>query len=306
MFAAFTKATGIPVVAVFMDQGLVDRVAGNPTEADVLITKDAELMELAREKGLLQPFHSEAIGHEIRKDFLGPDSAYFVDAYRARVIFYSTERVKPAELSTYSDLASPKWKGRLCIRSGYHDYNLALFSQMEVAYGADGTRSIMQGLHDNLARAPEGNDRAQAEAIYAGKCDVALMNTYYYLVMMDNPEQKPWADAVSVFYPNQNDSGAFIMRSALGLTTAKPNVKAATQLLEFFAGSQGQTLLANVTYQFPTNKNVPFSPRLQLLGAGQPEVENGRFKMNFVPLAPASKKRETVVKVLNEIQFDQH
>lgn len=304
MFAAFTKSTGIQVESVFMDQGLIDRVAGNLGEADVVITKDAELMEIAREKGLLQPFRSDSIAKEIDRKFLGPDAAYFVDAYRARVIFYSKARVKAADLSTYADLASPKWRGRFCIRSGYHDYNLALFSQMNVAYGQAKARSIVQGLHDNLAREPKGNDREQAKAIFEGKCDLALMNTYYHPIMMDNPDQRPWAESIGVFYPDQSGDGAFIMRSALGLTKATRNVAGATKLLEFFAGRNGQTLLANITYQYPTNVNVPLSPRLSTLGAEQPSVKGGQFKMNFVPLIAASTERESVVKTLNETHFD--
>lgn len=304
MFDAFTASTGIAVEAVFMDQGLVDRVAGNPDEADVLITKDAELIEIARKRGLLQPFASKAITDEIGPSFVGPDAAYFVDAYRARVIFYSKDRVKPSDLSTYADLTSPKWKGRLCIRSGYHDYNLALFSQMSVAYGRAPTAAIINGMHDNLAREPKGNDRAQAQAIYDGKCDVALMNTYYHPLMMDNPEQRPWGEAVRVFYPDQQDGGAFTMRSALGLTTAKRHVAEATRLLEFFAGRQGQDLMGKVTYQYPTNVNVEPSPRIAYLGAEQPGVSGGRFKIRFVPLDAASGEREVVVQMLNAVKFD--
>lgn len=304
LFETFTKMTGVPVVAVYMDKGLIDRVAGNPTEADVIITKDAELMEIAREKGLLQPHNSSLINREIDKRFQGPGSSYFVDAYRARLIFYSKTRVKPEELSTYADLASSRWKGKLCIRSGYHDYNIALFSQMQAAYGPQKTRAILQGLHDNLAREPKGNDREQAKMIHAGKCDVALMNVYYHPIMMDNPEQRPWAEGIGVFYPDQKQGGAFIMRSAVGLTKANRNVAAATQLMEFLAGKDGQTIMTNLTYQFPTNPGVPASPKIATLGAEQPGIKDGKFKVNFVDLNTAVKEREPVVKLLNEIQFD--
>jgi len=304
MFEAFQTKTGIKVEPVFMEQGLINRVEGNPTEADVVITKDAELMEIARDKHLIQPFASAAITDSIAKDFLAPDSSYLVDAYRARVIFYAKDRVKPGQLSTYKDLADPKWKDKICIRSGLHDYNVALFSQMETSYGPAETRQIIEGIHANLAREPKGNDREQAKGIFEGKCDIAMMNTYYHPIMADNPEQKPWADATGVFFPDQQGKGAFIMRSALALTTAKTNVAAATKLLEFFASEEGQTIITNATYQFPTNPKVPFNARLQTLGEGQPEVKNGAFKMNFVPLAQASREREAIVKVLNEVQFD--
>jgi iron(III) transport system substrate-binding protein len=304
LFETFTKMTGIPVEAVYMDKGLIDRVAGNPTEADVLITKDAELMEIARAKGLLQPHNSDLIRREIDKRFQGPGASYFVDAYRARLIFYAKARVKPEELSTYADLASPRWKEKLCIRSGYHDYNIALFSQMSVAYGPEKTRAIIQGLHDNLAREPKGNDREQAKMIHAGKCDLALMNVYYHPLMMDNPEQRPWAEGIGVFYPDQRQGGAFIMRSAVGLTKASRNVAAATQLMEFLAGKDGQNIMTHLTYQFPTNPGVPASPKIATLGAEQPGIRDGKFKVNFVDLNTAVKEREAVVKMLNEVQFD--
>ena len=304
LFAAFTAETGVAIEAVFMDQGLVDRVAGNPSEADVLITKDAELLEIARQRGLLQPFRSQAIREGIGADFIGPESAYFVDAYRARVIFYSKARVDPAQLSTYADLAAPKWKGRLCIRSGYHDYNIALFSQMSSAYGRPAAAATIAGMHDNLAREPKGNDRAQARAIYEGQCDVALMNTYYHPIMMDNPDQRPWGEAVRVFFPDQQADGAFAMRSAIGLTKANRNPADATRLLEYFAGAAGQSLMGRITYQHPTNVHVAPDPKLATLGAEQPGISDGRFKINFVPLDAASKEREAVVQMLNEVKFD--
>lgn len=304
LFETFTKTTGIPVQAVYMDKGLIDRVKGNPTEADVLITKDAELMEIARKEGFLQPHNSAFIKQEIDGRFQGPGASYFVDAYRARVVFYSKARVKPEDLSTYADLASPRLKGRICIRSGYHDYNVALFSQMQVAYGPEKTRALIQGLHDNLAREPKGNDRAQARGIHEGKCDLALMNVYYHPLMMDNPEQRPWAEGIGVFYPDQRQGGAFIMRSAVGMTKANRNAAAAVRLMEFLAGREGQSIMTQLTYQFPTNPHVAPSPKIATLGADQPGIKDGRFKINFVGLAPAAQARESVVKVLNEVQFD--
>ena len=125
---AFEKQSGAKVEGVFMDQGLVNRLESRPTEADVVITKDAELLEIAAERGLLAPITSPKIKAAIPREFMGPQDMFFVDAYRARVIFYSKARVKPSELSTYDDLTNPKWKGRICIRSGSHDYNLALFA----------------------------------------------------------------------------------------------------------------------------------------------------------------------------------
>jgi iron(III) transport system substrate-binding protein len=306
IFDIYEKAKGVKISVVYLDQGLIERLQSRPEEADLVITKDAELLEIARQRQLLQPFQSEAIKKNIPAQFREPNGNYFIDAYRGRVILYSKARVRANQLSTYEDLADPKWKGKLCIRSGYHDYNVSLFSQMATAFGIDRAKRVMRGFHDNLAREPKGSDRDQAKGIFENQCDVAIMNTYYYVLMKESPEQKPWADATEVFFPDQESGGTFIMRSALGLTKAKANVRPATELLEYIGSVEGQSLTARLTYQFTTNKDVPMNEALRHMGAGQPSVKGGRFKMNFVPLAQMAESREAVVKYLNEIGFDKH
>jgi iron(III) transport system substrate-binding protein len=300
---AFEARTGAKVSGVFMDQGLVNRLESRPTEADVIITKDAELAQLAAQLGLLDTIRSPAIAAAVPAEFMDPQGRFFVDAYRGRVIFYSKARVKPAELSTYEDLASPKWKGRLCVRSGSHDYNLALFGQFFASYGEAKARALLSGIAANLARAPKGNDREQARAIFEGKCDVALMNTYYHPMMQTNPAQKPWADAVGVFFPDQAGQGAFIMRSAVGLTKATENRDLAMVLLEYMASKEGQQMMVDATKQYAVNRDVAVHPLMVKLGAEQGLAE-GKFKMNFVPLTAMAGKREEVIKYVNEIRFD--
>lgn len=300
---AFEARSGAKVVGVFMDQGLVNRLESRPTEADVVITKDAELLDLAAERNLLEPIKSAKISAAIPPEFMDAKGRYFVDAYRARVIYYSRDRVKPSELSTYEDLASPKWKGRICLRSGSHDYNLALFGMFFASFGEAKARQVISGIGANLARTPRGNDREQAKGIYEGKCDVALMNTYYHPMMAANPEQKPWADAVGVFFPNQAGKGTFIMRSAAGLTKATANRDLAVQLLEFIASKEGQQLMVSRTKQYSVLPDVPPDPLMVRLGTEQGLV-GGRFKVDFVPLDETADKRETVIKFVNEIRFD--
>ena len=300
---AFEARSGAKVVGVFMDQGLVNRLESRPTEADVVITKDAELLDLAAERNLLEPIKSAKISAAIPPEFMDAKGRYFVDAYRARVIYYSRDRVKPSELSTYEDLASPKWKGRICLRSGSHDYNLALFGMFFASFGEAKARQVISGIGANLARTPRGNDREQAKGIYEGKCDVALMNTYYHPMMAGNPEQKPWADAVGVFFPNQAGKGTFIMRSAAGLTKATANRDLAVQLLEFIASKEGQQLMVSRTKQYSVLPDVPPDPLMVRLGAEQGLV-GGRFKVDFVPLDEMADKREAVIKFVNEIRFD--
>jgi iron(III) transport system substrate-binding protein len=177
---------------------------------------------------------------------------------------------------------------------------------MAASWGPDRAKNVMKGFHDNLAREPKGSDRDQAKAIFEGKCDVGIMNTYYYPLMMDSPEEKPWALATDIFYPNQDGLGAFVMRSALGLSKANDNIAAATALLEFFAGLEGQSLISKLTYQFTTNPQVPMHEVLQKLGSLQPQVNGGHFKINLVPLSFVAANRDDIVKYLNEINFDKH
>jgi iron(III) transport system substrate-binding protein len=300
---AFEARSGAKVEGVFMDQGLVNRLESRPTEADLVITKDAELLALAAERGLLDSLNSPTLAAAVPPEFTDPKNRFFVDAYRARVIFYSKARVKPGELSSYEDLADPKWKGRICVRSGSHDYNLALFGQFFASYGEAKARAVISGIAANLARTPKGNDREQAKAIYEGKCDIALMNTYYHPMMQANPEQKPWADAVAVFFPSQSGKGTFIMRSAVGLTKATQNRDLAVQLIEFMLSKEGQEAMVNATKQYAVRRDVAVHPLMVKLGAEQGLVE-GRFKQDFVPLNQMAGKREAVIKLVNEIRFD--
>ncbi len=300
---AFEARSGAKVEGVFMDQGLVNRLESRPTEADVVITKDAELLEIAAQRGLLDAITSTKILASVPPEFLGPNGQFFVDAYRARVIFYAKARVKAADLSSYEDLANPKWKGRICVRSGSHDYNLALFGQFFASFGEARAQEVISGIAANLARTPKGNDREQAKAIFDGKCDIALMNTYYHPLMAANPEQIAWADAVGVYFPSQAGKGTFIMRSAVALTKNRDNRDLALSLLEFMASRDGQLAMVAATKQYSVLPGVPAHPLMVKLGAEQ-GLTDGRFKVDFVPLAAIAGKREDVLKYINQIRFD--
>ncbi len=300
---AFEAKSGAKVEGVFMDQGLVNRLESRPTEADVVITKDAELLDIAAQRGLLDVIGSEKITAAVPPEFRDAAGRYVVDAYRARVIFYSKARVKPSELSTYEDLADPKWKGRLCVRSGSHDYNIALFGQFFASYGEAKAKSLISGISSNLARTPKGGDRDQARGIFEAKCDIAVMNTYYHPMMAANEAQKPWAEATGVFFPSQGDKGTFIMRSAGGVTKATANRDLAVALLEFMVSKEGQQLMVDRTKQYSVLRDVPAHPLMVKLGAEQGLVD-GRFKVDLVPLASMAGKREEVIKLVNAIGFD--
>jgi iron(III) transport system substrate-binding protein len=171
------------------------------------------------------------------------------------------------------------------------------------SFGEAKARSMIAGIGANLARPPKGNDREQAKAIYEGKCDVALMNTYYHPMMAANPEQRAWADAVGVFFPSQAGKGTFIMRSAAGLTKAVENRDLALALLEYMASKEGQQLMVDRTKQYSVLPEVAVDPLMVKLGAEQ-GLAGGRFKIDFVPLHQMAGKREQVIKLVNEIHFD--
>lgn len=304
LFRHYEEKTGVKVDAVFVKKGLIARLKSRPTEADLVITSTADLLEQAKRDGLLQAFASERISKGLKPEFVDADGQYLTMTYRPRSLFVSKERVQPGEVSTYEDLADPKWRDRVCIRSGYHQYNLSLFAQMAADKGVDWTRTFLSGLHENLARVPNGNDRNQVRGIYEGECDVAVANSYYMPIMLSNEDQRPWGEATTVVFPNQEGDGAYVMRGGAALTKADGNVEEATRLLEYLVGEEGQTFIVNSTYEYPVNDQVELPEAVRSLGAGQPGVEEGRFKANLIALPAIAENREAVVTILDELNFD--
>jgi len=165
IFTYYEKAAGVKVVTNFVGDGLLERLERRPKEADLVVTKNADLLELAKQKGLLGRFSSQEIIDNVPGLFRDKGWHYAVLSYRLRAIYYARDRVTPKDLSTYAALAEPRWKGRVCLRSGLHEYNISLFSQMAVSQGVEATEALIKGLGANLARAPKGNDRAQVRAL---------------------------------------------------------------------------------------------------------------------------------------------
>ena len=303
LFEAFERETGIEIEAVFLDEGLVARLESRPTEADVVITKDAELIELAKRKGLLAKLESAPIEKAVPAPFRDKDGEYFVDAYRARGIIVSKDRVKPGAIQNYEDLTKPEWKGKVCTRSGKHDYNIAVFDQMLKAWGDEKGRQVISGIGKNLARAPEGDDREQAKAIMEGVCDVALLNSYYYPKMFEHKSQARWGQATRYIFPNQSSDGAFIMRSAVALTKATENRGAARVFAEYIASEKVQKMIVERTKQYSVLPSVAPHPSMVQMGADQ-GIKNGRFKINFVSLEGMADKRQEAIKFVEEIKYD--
>ncbi|HSF92414.1 MAG TPA: extracellular solute-binding protein, partial [Paracoccaceae bacterium] len=187
---AFSQATGIETNVVFIKDGLIERLKaeGRRSPADVVLTVDISNLAAIVDAGVTQPVTSDVIEANIPAEFRDPEGLWFGLTSRARVIYASKERVAEGEVTTYEDLTDPKWQGRICTRSGLHDYNVALLSAYIAHHGAVAAEAWLAGIKSNLARKPQGNDRAQVKAIWAGECDIATGNTYYMGEMLADTE----------------------------------------------------------------------------------------------------------------------
>lgn len=272
LFDLFSEKTGIKVnvVSASADE-LIQKLEleGANSPADVLITVDAGRLHRAEEKNLLQSVNSEILNANIPAKFRDPEGYWFGLTYRARILAYSKERVKPEELSSYEALTDPQWKGRVLTRSSENIYNQSLLSSIIAHHGKDGAEQWAAALLANMARSPKGSDRDQVKAVASGEGDVAIVNTYYIGIMLNdaNEEERKAADKISIFFPNQSDRGTHINISGAAVTKYAPNKDNALKLIEFLSNEEAQGLLANINFEYPVNTKVEFSDLLKNWGA---------------------------------------
>ena len=264
IYEGFTKKTGIKVNLVEADADkLIERIRseGANSPADVLITVDAGRLWRAQEAGLLQPVTSSVLTSAIPANLREQGGHWFGFTRRARVIMYNKDRIKPSELSTYEDLADPKWRGRIITRSSSHVYNQSLTGSILAKHQAQKTEEWARGLVANFARPPEGNDTAQIKAVASGAADLTLVNTYYLprLAKSNKQEDKDIASKIGVFFPNQgaNDRGTHINISGGGVVKTSRNREAAIQFLEYLASQEAQRIFAASNNEYPAVKGVP-------------------------------------------------
>ncbi|MEL6172706.1 MAG: extracellular solute-binding protein, partial [Pseudomonadota bacterium] len=224
---AFTAETGIKTNVLFASKGLAQRIAseGANSPADVYMTVDIGRLDAAQKLGITQPVSNETINGNIPAAYRESAGHWFGLTTRARIIYASKDRV-PQDAISYEELADPKWKGKLCTRSGQHAYSLGLIASVIAHKGEARAEEWLAGVKANLARKPNGNDRAQVKGIYAGECDIALGNTYYMGKMETNekdPEQKNWAASVKLLFPNTGDRGTHVNISGMAMTKHAPN-----------------------------------------------------------------------------------
>ncbi len=298
---AFTAKTGITVNMVYMKKGMLERLQaeGRNSPADAILTSDIGNLHNHARAGVLQAVHSPVLDANIPAHFRHPDGVWFGLTMRARVIFAHRDRVGPNEVRTYEDLAQPAMKGRVCTRSGKHVYNVSLLASIVHARGKEAARAWAAGVKANLARRPQGNDRAQVKAVYEGVCDVAVGNTYYMGKMATNgkaPEQKDWAKSVFIVFPNQDGRGTHINVSGGGVTGSAKNRANAVRLLEYLSGDTAQRLYAERNFEYPVKPGVPVHPLV---------ASWGTFKADETFLARVAEERITATRIMDLVAFNQ-
>ncbi len=297
LFAAFTADTGIKVNIISASAGLEQRIKaeGENSPADVLLTVDIGRIDEAVQAGVTQPIKSEALDKAVPAQYRDPNGHWAGISMRARVIYASKDRVKQDAI-TYEELADPKWKGKICIRSGQHIYNNALFAAYVAKHGEAKAEEWLRGLKANLVQKPSGGDREAARDVAAGKCDIGIGNTYYWALMMNNdPDKKPWAEATRVILPTFEGGGTHVNLSGVLLAKHAPNRANAIKLIEWLAGDKAQQLYADVNYEYPVRADVPVNPTVAGYGALKPDP---------MPIASIAANRKAASVLVDKVGFD--
>lgn len=297
VFDAFTAESGIKVNTVFAKSGLIERLEneGANSPADLVLVANVGTLAAAVDAGITQPLENDVLSANIPESFRDADGQWFGLTSRARIIVTSKDRVADGLIRDYADLAKPEIAGRLCTRSGKHGYMVELIASVIAHEGEDAAQSWLQGMKANLARKPQGNDRAQVKAISQGECDIAVINSYYMGAMINDPEQKPWADAVNIVFPDQSGRGTHMNISGVFLTQASPNKTNAIRLLEYLAQDAAQSLYAENNHEYPIKTDVPAS----MLVSGW-----GEFKKDELSLNEIAKHRTRASQLVDIVDYD--
>ncbi|CAN5191175.1 extracellular solute-binding protein [soil metagenome] len=293
LFDAYTKQTGVNVKFVTDKEGpLMERlkVEGANTPADILLTVDAGNLWQAAQQGLLQPVNSPVLNANIPAHLRDPKNLWFGLSVRARTIFYNTRKIRAGDLSTYEDLATPKWKGSLCLRTSKKVYNQSLVATLIEELGEAKTEEIVKGWVSNLATDVFADDSKMLEALAAGQCDVAIANTYYYARLMDKKPNLP----VAIFWANQQGKGVHVNVSGAGVTRHAKNPAGAQKLIEWLSSDKAQNLFTDLDMEFPANPAVKPDPKL---------LAWGPFKQNLINVAKAGELQTTAVKLMDRAGY---
>lgn len=293
----FTEETGIKVNLI---QGksdeLIERLAreGEDSQADLLITADAGRLHRAKEQGLLQAAESETLDQNIPENLRDKDKEWYGLTVRARVLVYAKDRVDPTRLSTYENLTDPKWNKKILVRGSDSFYNQSLLASFIAINGEEKAKTWAQGIVDNMARTPKGSDRDQAKAVVAGEGDIAIMNTYYYGLLLNSsdPEEVKVAQQLGVFFPNQDTTGTHINVSGAGLTKSARNKENAIKLMEFLSSEKAQKQFSEANFEYPANSAVEPSEILKSWGT---------FKAQDINLTELGMNNKKAVQIFDQV-----
>ena len=293
----FTEQTGIKVNILFAKKGLIERVKreGELSPADLVLTTDISRLMKLNNENLTQAVNSKVLTENIPSQYRDPKQHWFALTTRVRNIYSSAERVGPVTNITYQDLATPEFKGKVCTRSGKHPYNVSLVASVIAHQGEAAAKVWLEGVKSNLARKPQGNDRAQVKAVKDGLCDYALGNNYYLGKMLADPKQVSWAEAVNINFPNQKTTGAHVNVSGVVLAKYAPNKENAVKLMEYLSADTAQQMYAEVNYEYPVKEGVQPSKLVASWGG---------FNADQLPLADIALQHKAAIKLLDEVKFD--
>jgi iron(III) transport system substrate-binding protein len=293
MFDRYMAETGEKIRFVTDDAGpLIERLnaEGAHSQADILMTVDAGELWHAADLGLLKPTQSEVLNANIPASLRDPQGRWFGFSIRARTMVYSTERVKPQELSDYEALAGERWKGKLCLRTSKKVYNQSLVAMLIAEYGEEKTESIVKGWVANLATEPFSNDTLLMEAIAAGQCDVGIVNTYYFGRLLREKPDLP----VKLFWADQAANGVHVNVSGAGVTAHAPHREAAQKFLEWLSMPEAQSLFAGLNLEYPASPAVK---------ADDVVLAWGNFKQSPMNVAKAGELQATAVKLMDRAGY---
>ena len=292
---AFTNKTGIKTNVVYSTKGLAQRLKseGENSPADLVLTVDIGRLYIYEDNKLLLPIDSKILAENIPSHLRSPQNTWFGLSKRARVIVASKDRVNPTRINRIEDLANPEWKGKICSRPGSHVYNRALMASIIAANGESKAEKWAKSFVENLARRPQGNDRAQVKAIFEGQCDIAIINNYYFgkLKYSEDPQQREWAKNVNLIFPNQknNDRGAHVNISGGGVAKFSKNKENAIKLLEFLSSEAAQNLYGKINFEYPANPNI--SPSEELISWGKPKED----RIPIIKIAELAPKAQRII-----------
>ncbi|MFL5083389.1 MAG: Fe(3+) ABC transporter substrate-binding protein [Xanthobacteraceae bacterium] len=295
---AFTKNTGIRVNTLFAADGLAERIRaeGSNSPADLLIAVDIGRLQQAIDLGVTQPVKSDVLEKAVPAQFRDPQGQWYALTLRSRIIYAAKDRVADQAL-TYESLADPKWRGKICIRSGQHPYNTSLIAAYLAKHGEAKTEEWLKGIKANLARRPSGGDREGARDILAAVCDLAVGNSYYVGLMRNakEEEQRKWGAAIKTINPTFDGGGTHVNISGVVMAKNAPNRAGAAGLMEFLISDSAQHIFSDLNYEYPVVAEAPVADSVKSFGALRPDT---------LPLTDVGKNRKAASMLVDKVGFD--